>query len=482
MARRAPQALRVVQTPMQELRPGVPGWYRSRVRSGATLLLLVIVACGRSGSTGAPPEPGRGDAGVATAVIADAAARAPAGEAAAVGAIGDGGVDLVSGATLSELDGGAPVVLPERRTIEVRAPLRGKRDQDAPVWIGRGDAPAALLGRAFADLRVDLPAGAHVVVKINLGGYDRIKKGSDDGITGRTTSPALLRALLVELRRRGATDLVVADGPSEGAAERDRALAATGIGPLLAELEVPFVDLNHYGDDDSRPAPWRIRAPWAVHLRDELVLSDELVRPGRRVFLIDVPKIKTHRFAVMSLSIKNLMGAVGIAEPGATPPPWQRRWRMHRELAPWLAGWRAGKHDDRAQYRRALAVFSQRLADLWGILTPDLVVLDGFPAVEGDGFQQVPPFESGVLIASRNGCYADFVAAQLYGLDDSDALEAEVGARMPPAIAAVAERYYGGVDRLRRIEVRGDVDWRDRPGRTAWFKAMAPFQIGAPPR
>jgi len=183
----------------------------------------------------------------------------------------------------------------------------------------------------------------------------------------------------------------------------------------------------------------------------------------------------------MSLSIKNLMGAVGIAEAGATPPPWQRRWRMHRELAGWLKGWRAGKRDDRELYRRALTAFSERLADLWGILTPDLVILDGLPAVDGDGFQVVRPFGDGVLIASANGCYADYVAAELFGLHDSDALEAEVGARMPPAIAAVAERYYGGAAALKKVVVRGDLDWRADAGRrAAWFKAMAPFEINAP--
>ncbi len=425
------------------------------------LIALLSGACGRSDSGDRTDPPVRStDAAVAARPPADAAP------------------DVATGASMVEPEEGTSVALPEGRALEVRKPLRGRKHADAPVFVARGSDPAAMVRRALDDVAPKIPAGARVLIKVNLGGYDRIKKGPDNGITDRTTSPALVGALIAELRRRGVQDLVVADGPSEGAAERDKALAATGLDKVLADAKVPFADLNHYGDGDTRPASWRIKAPWATHLKDELVLSDELVRPGRTLFLIDVPKIKAHRFAVMSLSIKNLMGAVGIVEPGQTPPPWQRRWRMHRELVAWMKAWRSTKQDDRAVYNKALAAFSERLADLWGIITPDLVILDGLPAVEGDGFQIVRPYGDGILIASANGCFADYIAAEYFGLSDNAALEKEVGTRMPPAIFAVANRYYGGLDALRRITVHGDLDWRTDPQRpVAYFKAMAPFEL-----
>jgi hypothetical protein len=182
----------------------------------------------------------------------------------------------------------------------------------------------------------------------------------------------------------------------------------------------------------------------------------------------------------MSLSIKNLMGAVMIAGD-ANAPAWRRRWKMHRELSPWLDGWKKSRADDRAAYRAALAAFADRLADLYGVLTPDLVLIEGLPAEQGDGFAAVVPFPAsgeGILIASRNGCYADYVAARFFGLADSAALEKEIGFRMPPAIFAVAERYYGGVAGLAKVVVRGDPYLPDHPDSTAWFKAMAPFEIG----
>jgi uncharacterized protein (DUF362 family) len=273
-------------------------------------------------------------------------------------------------------------------------------------------------------------------------------------------------------------DIVIADARSAPREEWPALLELSGYRALLDELGVDFVDLNHYGEGDERPRPWRVRLPWATQLRDELVLSADLIDPdpARRPYLIDVAKLKAHRFAVMSLSIKNLMGAVMIVGD-ASAPPGRRRWRMHRELSPWLAAWKKSRSDDRAAYRAALLTFSERLADLYGALTPDLVLIEGLPAMQGDGFAAVVPYGgAGVLIVSRNGCHADFVAARFFGLTGSDDLMRELGVGMPPAIAAVATRYFGGVAGLEKITVLGDANLPEA-GKGAWYKAMAPFEI-----
>lgn len=434
-------------------------------RSVAVLCWTALAAC--SESRDRPPVAG------ASVVGAPAATASSSPDAA----------DVVSGATpaldAGTMTGGAAVGAAAAteggaRELRVPKPLRGTRAEKAPVVVARGDDPAELARRMLDEVDVAIPADARVVVKVNLGGFDRMKPGRpDDGVAGRITNPAFVRALVLELRRRGVEDLVIADGAGDPA-RWEALLELSGYAAVSRETGVPIVDLNHYGEGDARPAAWRMTLPWARHLKDELILSDVLVNPTRRTFLIDVPKLKAHRFAVMSLSIKNLMGTVMWGEPGA-----KRRWRMHRELSPWLDAWKKSRRDDRAAYRAALAVFSERLADLYGAVTPDLVIIEGLPAVQGDGFAAVVPYGGrGIVIASRNGCYADWVAARFFGLADSDALEAEIGFRMPPAIQAVAERYYGGVDALRRVEVRGDA-YLPASGDTAWYKAMAPFEIGS---
>lgn len=402
-----------------------------------------------------------------------------------VAAAVDAAADVATAASPAwEGDPGNTVVAPgAERTLRVKAPFRGVPVANAPVFVARDADPRAAIRRAFDDLGVRIPGDRRVVVLVNLGGYDRIRrKGGDNGVTGRVTDLEFARALLVELRARGVRDLAVAGGASKPASENPRVLAASGYGAMLADLGIPFVDLNHYGDGDSRPAPWRMDLPWAAELGRELVLSDDLVHPERPPYVIDVPKLKAHRFAVMTASIKNLMGAVMIDDPGRTSPPWRRRWRMHRELSPWMKGWRKDKSDDRAAYKRALARFSARLADLYGALTPDLVLIEGYPAMQGDGFARVVPYGGGpILIASRNGVFADYVGAEFFGLHDSAELEGEIGYRMPPAIQVAAERYFGGVAGLRAIAVRGDTGWRTGSRAQAWFKAMAPFELNARP-
>lgn len=441
------------------------------VVAGAVLVLAAAAACRSSSSSDSPSR---------SAGTLDAAPAVPAAPDAALAA-----ADVVSSATDGPwtLDGGPVDGADARgRVLQVAEPLGGGDGKPrAPVYVARGDDAADMVERALDGAGVKVPTGRRVVIKVNLGGFDRMKPGKpDDGVHGRTTDAAVVRALVVALRARGVKDIVVADARSAPAEEWPTLLALSGYGPMLDELGVPFVDLNDY--DGTRS--WRVRAPWAKRLGDELVLSDVLVGPdaAARPYLISVAKLKAHRFAVMSLSIKNLMGAVMMVGD-ASAPAWRRRWRMHRELSPWLDVWKKQRRDDRAVYRAALAAFSERLADLYGILTPDLAVVAGLPAVQGDGFAQVVPYGGrGVVIVSENACYADWVAARFFGWDDSDVLERELGVRAPPAVLAVAERYFGGARGLAKIEVRGDAYLPADEGRApAWFKAMAPFELGAAP-
>jgi uncharacterized protein (DUF362 family) len=423
---------------------------------------VALLGCKGDSKSSPKPEPGRDArrAPVRAKVTADAA------------------VDTVSQASAADYGSGPPqsghkVV---GRSLELSKPLRGRSPAGAPVFVARGNDAAAMIRRALDGIKAWIPKDRRVLIKVNIGGHDNY------GTRGRVTDAGFVRALVLELRRRGARDIAVGDGASLSEKAMAKEVVETGFAPVLKELGVPFVNLNHYGDGDSRPRPWAMKLPWAKHLRKGLILSHDLVDPEKPVFLIDVPKIKAHRYAVMSASIKNLMGVVMLANPGGTQPPWKRRWKMHGELGSWMKGWRKAKKDDRPLYRKSLTLFSERLADLYGAIAPDLVILEGMPASQGDGFKYAPAFDSrGIVIASRNGCYADYIAAEYFGLGDNAELEKQLGVRMPPAIAAVAERYYGGVAGLKKIDVRGDTAWRKAKRKVAWLKAMAPFEIGKQP-
>lgn len=103
-------------------------------------------------------------------------------------------------------------------------------------------------------------------------------------------------------------------------------------------------------------------------------------------FLIDLAKLKTHGMVGYSGAVKNMFGAV----PGLKKP------ELHCRFP--------GKED-----------FSHMLVDLCAFLKPDLAIIDGIWAMEGDGPSGGSRRELGALVASRSPYAADVVGAALIG-------------------------------------------------------------------
>ena len=97
---------------------------------------------------------------------------------------------------------------------------------------------------------------------------------------------------------------------------------------------------------------------------------------------ISLPKIKAHRFAVFSLSIKGMQGTVMTSDKA---PAFHNKWRTHREIASWMKKQEQGK-DDRAEYVASLEALAGRIADVLEVEAPDVVLAEGAPMMGGDGF------------------------------------------------------------------------------------------------
>ena len=220
----------------------------------------------------------------------------------------------------------------------------------------------------------DLAAGPDVRGRSVL-----IKPNLVDHIAHRpiTTDPRLIRALILLLKRRGAHRVTVADGPF---LRKDPMPILHGIGLVdaLSDLDVPYVDLNH---DDTLRQPVRggfMRQTQHFYLPRTIVESD---------IVISVPKMKTHHWADVSLSLKNMFGIV----PGIK------------------YGWP----------KNILHIngVSASIAALYASSPFDFAIVDGVTGMEGDGPLFGDPVPSGVLVMGRDGVAVDATCARLMGFD-----------------------------------------------------------------
>ena len=97
--------------------------------------------------------------------------------------------------------------------------------------------------------------------------------------------------------------------------------------------------------------------------------------------LIDIPKLKTNSFTLLSLGIKNLMGLLDRTD----------RKKIHR------------------------TDISQALVDTLKVIKPDLTIVDGVCAMEGQGPVFGDVIELGLLIAGRDIVATDAVSSYVSG-------------------------------------------------------------------
>ena len=178
--------------------------------------------------------------------------------------------------------------------------------------------------------------GARVLLKPNLVEFD------ED--TAINTDPRLVAAAVVALRRMGAADVVVGEGPGH---RRDTQFVVTSSGLLeaLDAVDARFVDLNI--DGIARvPLRSRYTALGALWLPRAITDAD---------VVISMPKMKTHHWAGLTLSLKNCFGCV----PG-------RVYGWPKNALHW-------------------AGLEQAILDVAAAVRPDYAIVDGIVGMEGNG-------------------------------------------------------------------------------------------------
>jgi len=192
------------------------------------------------------------------------------------------------------------------------------------------------------------------------------------------TNPLLVGAAADAFLALGAKTVVVAEGPGH---QRDTylVLAQNGLESQLRDHKLSFVDLNR---DDIRQ----------VEVKTPFTGLDSLWAP-RTVLAVDVivslPKVKTHHWAGVTLSLKNLFGTI----PGSV-------YGWPKNVLHW-------KGIDRS------------ILDINSTMPVHFVIADGIVAMEGNGPLHGTARDLGRIVMSDDPVAADFTCARLMGLDPS---------------------------------------------------------------
>lgn len=217
------------------------------------------------------------------------------------------------------------------------------------------------------------------------------------------TDPRVVTVLIRCLRERGASRVVVGDGPlhetpARWFAERtglDRAVREAG-GELDCFEEEPRVEVEV---PDARALP-RVALPRIAAECD---------------LLVNVPKLKTHPMHGLTLGLVNLYGLV----------PHEERHRILKQ----------------PQFAYAMVDVAKALGG------KTLTVVDAIIAMEGDGPRLGDPVPLNVIVAGRDPVATDTIAALVGGFD---AIEGPLETTVPAVHQGL------GVGDPARIEVRGE--------------------------
>ncbi len=359
---------------------------------------------------------------------------------------------------------------------------RLKTDRSAVTLLRAEPGPAAALdlGRRICEAVVpQRPKETPVLLKPNIGGFDWFKdpekNAGDDGIHGRTTDPEFVRGVVRCLHARGHRHITIAEGWGATHKDWERLVRVSGYEKMAREEGVPLVAMDDDGVfdvlGDAPGRPLGVSGMEGTHVPTLLVPKILAEHLAHGMFL-SLPKIKAHRFGVLSMSVKGMQGTVMLSDAS---PAFRQKWRMHRELNPYLDAQKKKLPEDRAAYVAALEAFAERMADVLEIEAPDAVLAEGAPAMGGDGFQKLWPSAESVAIGGTNPVLVDRVGAAFMGLWKNEQLGQVLGGHTTSPLLETAARRFG-ID-LSSPEVVGNgAALLDAP-RPVHFVGMAPFAI-----
>ncbi len=211
--------------------------------------------------------------------------------------------------------------------------------------------------------------GKRIVLKPNLVEFD------PNGIIN--TNPAVIEAAIDSFKTLGAREVIVAEGPGHRR-DNEYLLRASGLFTVIKDHKVRYTDLNF---DDVRPT--KVRSSFTPF--KQLYLPETLFNAD---LLVSMPKLKTHHWAGVTLSLKNMFGVI----PGSV-------YGWPKNVLHW-----AGINGSIVDINSSLPI-------------PQFAIVDGIVGMEGNGPIQGQARNSGVVIFGDDLVAVDASAARLMKIE-----------------------------------------------------------------
>jgi len=210
--------------------------------------------------------------------------------------------------------------------------------------------------------------GKNVVLKPNLVDY-----APGNAIN---TDPLLVVAAAECFRRLDAKQVVVGEGPGHQHDTR-LVLSESGYEPILRDNGIRFIDLN-------RDELVRVNLGASYTRLKHLWLPRTVVEAD---LLVSMPKVKTHHWSGVTLSMKNMLGVV----PGS-------RYGWPKNILHWSG-------------------IQQSILDICATVPVCFVIADGIMAMEGNGPLNGTPRPLGNIVLADDPVAADATCARMMGLE-----------------------------------------------------------------
>jgi len=258
----------------------------------------------------------------------------------------------------------------------------------ASVAIVKGHSPVEMVVEALELVGADkaFTSEERILVKPN---YINASHPS----TGNTTDARVIEGTVKFLKERGLGNIAIGEG--SGLSDTKRAYRVAGVDEVAKRWKVDLIDL----DDDEYVI---VDVPNYFALKTVRISKIALESA-----VVSVPKLKLHRMAGVTLSLKNLMGVVS------------PKGQIHHNL-------------------------SEKISDLASVVRPKLAVIDGIVGGEGDELAG-RPVRMDLVIAGLDPVAVDTVGAAVMGFNPKRAEH----------IALAADKGLGTCD-LKRIKVIGE--------------------------